>query len=295
MTHWQVIKLQRGEYSCEILANYGAALNSYQFREKEFIDGYLNPQETIAQKYKGVILAPFPNRVAKAKYSFQKKAYTLAINREKEGLALHGLLYDKPFEVIQGSQHKVKLSYNYKGTEAGFPFCFTLNVSYTLNNDGSLLVKSEVENKGEQMPFGLGWHPYFTMSQSIDECVLQMPAAKKLRLDKALIPTGELLPFTSERESLMLVEHHFDDCFELSQNGDGIIRLIDAKFSLEIKGVNLNEFPYFQIYTPKNRSSIALEPMTCAPNAFNNQMGLIILEPNEKRSYAYQLKAAYAN
>ncbi|MFT5306684.1 MAG: aldose 1-epimerase [Chitinophagales bacterium] len=286
-----VIGLQLGEYSCEIIANYGAALRSYKFRETEFVDGYSQPIEIEKQKYKGVILAPFPNRIAEARYAFQKEDYKLAINREKEGLALHGLLYQKPFEVVQQKGHEAILRYNYTGLEEGYPFPFSLTVTYSLKKDGCLKISSTAENKGEYMPFGLGWHPYFKMNSSVDYLKLEMPPCLHVELNESLLPTRELKPFNTEKCILNLAEHNFDDCFQLSSSDDLSFKLMSDQFELQLSAESLKEFPYFQLYTPKDRKSIAIEPMTCAPDAFNNEMGLIVLKPFEKRTFTYEIRA----
>ena len=75
----QTVIIQNGNYLAEILPNYGAAINAYKFNGLNFIDGYAHVQEIDQQKYKGVILAPFPNRLAAAQYNFENKSYTLPV------------------------------------------------------------------------------------------------------------------------------------------------------------------------------------------------------------------------
>ena len=290
---WNVVQLQQGEYSCKILASYGASLISYKHLDYEFVEGYTQAEEIQNQKYRGVILAPFPNRVARAQYTFKNEDYHLAVNREKEGLALHGLLYDQAFGVDLQSEGRVVLSFNYSKKKEGYPFLFSLIVSYELKSDGSLNISTTVENKEDKMPFGLGWHPYFKMNESIDDLTFEFPPSRKIELDRSLIPTGNHLPFNSVPKTLDLSLHQFDDCFELLSEESIGFKLIGRHYILEIKGGSLEEFPFFQIYTPKNRTSIAIEPMTCAPDAFNNQMGLMILNPMEKRTFSYKIKACH--
>ncbi len=44
------------------------------------------------------------------------------------------------------------------------------------------------------------------------------------------------------------------------------------------------KYNYLQVFIPPSKKSIAVEPMTCAADAFNNKMGLIILNP--KKSFS---------
>jgi len=286
----EVVSLTNGKYSCEVLASYGAALNSYQFQGVEFIAGYTDFSETITQKYRGVVLAPFPNRTAEGKYSFLGKEFSLPINRPKEALALHGFLYDKTFVVLNQTKSKVVLQYNYNASLKAFPFSFTLTVSYEILTNGVLSITTEVENTGlHKMPFGSGWHPYFKIDECIDGMFLQLPACKKMEL-KNNIPTEKIQHFLEEETTLNLANYHFDDCFIFNQNQVNI-KLIGDEYLLKINAKGQDNYPFFQIYTPKDRASIAIEPMTCAPNAFNNKIGLIELEANEKASFCYNILA----
>jgi aldose 1-epimerase len=291
----ELIKLENGSFSSQILANYGAALNSYCLGETEFIDGYRSPENIINQQYKGVILAPFPNRVAQAEYIFNQKNYVLDVNRAKEGLALHGFLYKCSFDILEQSKTHCKLFYQYKASENGFPFPFELEIEYNLKIDGRLEVASKIKNTGSvKMPFGLGWHPYFKIGESIDALQLNFPAAKQLELDNAKIPTGNITDFTQKAKCLNLKDYSFDDCFSLSNQGINSFVLQGDNVQLEISA-DSTHFPFFQIYTPKDRGTIAIEPMTCAPNAFNNEIGIKVLSPQELVTAIYYVKASSIN
>ena len=52
------------------------------------------------------------------------------------------------------------------------------------------------------------------------------------------------------------------------------------------------KYNYLQVFIPPLRNSIAIEPMTCNTDAFNNKEGLIILEPDQqfKASYGVSIK-----
>lgn len=262
------IKIENKEYSCSILVQYGAALNSYKLNKKEFVFGYNNFSETNTQKYKGVILAPFPNRIAEAKYTFEGKDFKLPINREKEALAMHGFLYNKSFQLIKQEQNAVILQYDYSATISAYPFPFIVMVAYELLENGLLKIKTVLRNTGDnKMPFGTGWHPYFKIDTSINTMQLKMPACQQLEL-KNNIPTGSIIDFLKNESILNLKEHHFDDCFVFNTKNKIDIQLIGKEYQLNISAKCPNNYPYFQIYTPSTRDSIAIEPMTCAPNAF---------------------------
>lgn len=290
MFRFQKILLQQGDYSCEILANYGAALQSYQYKGLECIAGYEHEDELEAQAYKGVVLAPFPNRVEKANYTFENTAYVLPINRAKEGLALHGFLYNKVFQVENQTENCVQLNYHYMGDVVGFPFPFQLNIFYFLTKEGALHIKTAVLNTGKlPLPFGTGWHPYFQLGETIDALQLDFPACQQMELLPNLIPTGKLLPFLEKSTLLHLKECHWDDCFYFEKEQEAKFVLKSAQLDLHIE--NESGYPYFQIFTPKDRKSIAIEPMSCAPNAFNNKLGIAEIAPVSQQVFSYKIFA----
>lgn len=291
----QAVLLRNGDVEVEVLPNYGAAVNAYTFNGHNFIDGYSSPEEIAKQQYKGVILAPFPNRLAAAQYEFEDETYTLPINRAKESLALHGFLYNEPFEIIQQLDNELTLYYLYDAMEAGYPFKFALMINYILHSDGRLEVQSGVENLGPTMPFGLGWHPYFKMDVDVDDLELAFPESDLILLDDRKIPTGETVPYEVIGDALNMKDEHFDDCFVLKQSGANQFKVKSKQYDLLIHSPSLNDFGYFQLYTPPNRRSVAVEPMTCAPNAFNNGMGLHLIPAKQKVQFNYSIQAKRRN
>ncbi|MEZ4979433.1 MAG: aldose 1-epimerase, partial [Chitinophagales bacterium] len=254
---FNILYLRNADYSCEIISNYGACINSYKFKDREFISGYQSIEEVSLQQYKGVLLAPFPNRIAKAKFSFDDQHHALTINRAKEGLALHGFLYDKEFRLIEKDADKLILAYDYDGDAAGYPFPFSIAVSYYLEEQGLLRIKTHISNEGKQrLPFGLGWHPYFQMESIIDDLSLSFPSSSYLELDEKLIPTGELKAFAEKQKILRLDNQNYDTCFLLDSQDSASFILSDKTMDLHISTPSIEHFPYFQIYTAKDRKSI---------------------------------------
>jgi aldose 1-epimerase len=80
-------------------------------------------------------------------------------------------------------------------------------------------------------------------------------------------------------------QYTFDTCFTVdTSSGVASVKLHSATDNLEIEAwqeTGPDKYNYVQIYTPPSRSSIAIEPMTCMPDAFNNRQGLVVLEPKQ--------------
>ena len=141
------------------------------------------------------------------------------------------------------------------------------------------------------MPFGIGWHPYFTLQKQADELQLQLPACNHLRVDERLIPTGNREPFREFQTFHSIGSRSFDDAFECTSNaGYFETKLRDPQTGGIITLQQNAVFKYLQVYTPLERSSIALEPMTCPANAFNSGEGLITLKSGESFEGQISLK-----
>jgi len=136
------------------------------------------------------------------------------------------------------------------------------------------------------MPFGYGWHPYFFTPEKIDNYTLVLPASKKLINDKNLIPTGQFEEFDMFQEPKPIKTKSFDSCFQRLKSSPILLSNMAKQYTIE---VNLGNFDYFQLYTPLERDCIAIEPQSSAPNAFNNKLGLLYLNPKEKKEFEFKI------
>ncbi|MEO6722846.1 MAG: aldose 1-epimerase [Ferruginibacter sp.] len=245
--------------------------------------------------FKSCKLSPFACRINNAHYRFGEKEYT--IDKFLLGTsALHGLLYDAPFTITNQSANDacatVSLDYKYRGDDKGYPFLYDCLVHYTLGKENLLNIRTEIINRDKGLiPIQDGWHPYFNLGDKIDDMQLEFQAKEILVSDDRLIPTGALLPYHEFDALKKIGSTSFDDCFTLSFAECQplcVLRSPVKKIQCEIYPGK--EYPYLQIYTPEHRNSIAFENLSAAPDAFNNKMGLIILEPEEKMIFATSYK-----
>jgi len=289
-----------GSFKLGILNDYGATLNRLEipFKNENFnlVKGY-NVKDDFKKAYRGVLLAPFPNRIKNGQYTFDGKTYQLPINRPKENNALHGFLYNEPFEVIENSTSSnnsiLILQNDYDGGIEGFPFKFKTTITYVWDAPYLLKVSIAVTNTDNKlMPLGLGWHPYFQFPQSINNITLKMDSKNKFLVDGQMIPSLETEPYTSFIKTKKIGAANFDDCFELNDINVAHQTVLTDKLndiSLTIEQ-DTSAFKYLQVYTAPARDCIAIEPMTCIPDAFNNQLGLKKLKPNEIYNCTYTIR-----
>lgn len=285
--------------SLKLLPELGGIPNALHFNIRDYdvniLEGYENSEVAAnIEGYRNAWLIPFPNRLKDAKYTFQEELYELPMNWPQEQHAIHGLFYNKPFELIEKELSSDKailvFSYRYDGSIKGYPFVCETKIQYELGVD-YLNCTLEIINKGySEMPIAAGWHPYFKFGHSIDKCNLSLSAAEQVLVDERMLAKGyQKNPFSEK--SFSLRDQHFDTGFKFSSEQKPFsTRLYSENFGASLVLWQDASFPFVQVYTPKDRNSIAIEPMSCNINAFNNQDGLSVLEPNASFKGQFGLK-----
>jgi len=240
---------------------------------------------------RGNNLTPFPNRIDAGKYTFKGEAYALPIN-PRHGHAIHGFVFDKGFSVLEQKSDALsanaRIEYASSGTE-GYPFAFTNIVEYALNEEGFTCTTS-IRNDGEQaMPVGQGWHPYFSLGGKVDDYLLKLPVSEELLVNDVMIPTGKKVEARAFRNPEQVGHTELDTGYKVTDEEDtAVTEISNGELVLKIwQEVGKGKYNFLQAYIPKDRNSIAIEPMTCPANAFNSGEGLIVLEPGQ------ELKASY--
>jgi aldose 1-epimerase len=295
-----------GEY-VTILPEFGGSVNSLVLKQNEellnIIDGYHSVEDitkNLITSFKGSNLYPFPNRIEGGKYAFKGHTYHLICNFPQENNAIHGLVYDKVFELIskEDGDFACNLILRHITTEtiSGYPFENMIEIHYKWDEQNQFECTTKITNLSDgSMPVGQGWHPYYTAGNvSVDELYIQFPSKEILDLNEKGIPTGKKSLYKNFNSLSQLGKTNFDSCFVLdSESENAEITIENRKENITYKiwqQTGINKYNYLQVYTPPSRTSIAIEPMTCAPNAFNTGDGLIVLAPQERISFVWGIK-----
>lgn len=278
-----LIKNEKLSFQSIIYPNLGASLQKLSSKNTEIIDGISNTLEGLndyKNTCKSAFLFPFPNRISDGKYEFNNKEYELDCNEITLNNALHGHIYDKPFSIknIEATESSaiVALQYADKGKTKGFPFPYQVEIVYTFS-PRKIVINFQVFNHGEKsFPFGIGWHPYFK-TNNLGSSYLDFEAETQYALNEKMIPKNEIpLRF---KTPLLIKNIFLDDCFITNKPQ---VSFICDTYKIGMEFSSKTEKYYLQVYTPPKRDCVAIEPMTCAPNSFNNKNGLLVLKPNEK-------------
>ncbi len=278
-----IIKNEKINFNSAVYPSLGASLQKLSLNSVEIINGISNNFEGLndyKNTYKSAFLFPFPNRISEGKYEFDQTKYELDCNEKALNNALHGHIYDKPFSVksIETSENNaiVSLYYAYEGKTKGFPFPYQIEIVYTFSIR-KIAINFNVINTGKKsFPFGIGWHPYFK-AENLNLSTLDFESETQYFLNRNMIPLNEIpLKFKTP----LLIENTFlDDCF-ITNKPNASFKC--EAYSIAMDFTSISKKNYLQVYTPPTRDCIAIEPMTCSPNSFNNKNGLQILNPNEK-------------
>ncbi|HEX2703538.1 MAG TPA: aldose 1-epimerase family protein [Solirubrobacteraceae bacterium] len=284
------IELSHGDQQA-VVVEVGAGLRSYRVGGREIIDGY--GVEEICSAARAQPLTPWPNRVQDGVYEWSGTRHQLDITEPELNNAIHGLTMWRNWTVSERTNSRVVLSQTLHPVP-GYPFALAIEANYELADDG-LTVTLSARNEGEvACPYGQGWHPYFRPPglEQIDECVVTLPAATRLLVDERLIPVGaEATAGTAFdfRAARTLGDLKLDDCFlDLDRGEDGLTRATVAGPAGSTTIWADETYGYLQVFSgdaleqPRRRRGLAIEPMTCAANAFVSGVSLIQLEPGER-------------
>lgn len=270
-----------------VVTEVGATLRSYTVGEAEVVDGFRIDEPSSAGR--GQVLAPWPNRLDGGRYAFEGLEGRAPIDEPELGNAIHGLVRWLPWSMASMTEDAVSLACVLHAQPA-YPWRFELGIDYRLGVDG-LRVGIRATNGSDRVaPFGLGFHPYVTVGVPVDEVRLTMPAARRLVTDERALPVGEEDVAGSEfdfRPGRAIGATRLDTCYSgLRRDDDGRVR---ARVESEERAVEVwadEGFGYLQAYTgdtlepaSRRRQAIALEPMTCPPNALASGVDVIRLEP----------------
>lgn len=280
-----------GKDHCTLVPAFGATVIDLKLNEQVVLDTYDNADEMLAyRRMKSALLFPFPNRLKEGRYIWNNDAYQFFINDSITGNALHGFGLDKKFVIVKQESSERGCSctcrYEYNGELPAYPFPFTMEVKYVLESEGRFFVKMSFYNDGaEAIPVGLGWHPYFKIGKIIDDLTMKISPCEMIGVDQQMIPTGKRYEYDEFATTKKIGSTVLDNCFYFFENKNRKAEVVLASEETEIRfwqKTGEGQLNYMQIFTHPDRQSIALEPMSCNVNAFNNGEGLAVLLPNEK-------------
>lgn len=259
----------------------------YSVADRDVLDGY--GVDAMATAGRGQVLIPWPNRLQDGRYEFEGRRHQLPLSEPEHSNAIHGLVRWTVWSVAERDPHRVQMEYQLH-PQPGYPFSLAVSIEYLLSEEG-LRVRTTAVNVGaDPCPYGCGAHPYLTVgTETVDPVVLRVPARAVLQADRRGIPTGVTpvdgtdYDFRRPRPiAATKLDHGFTD-LERGEDGLARVELVDPDTGIALALWVDQNYPYVMLFTGDRpdieRRGLAVEPMTCPPNAFRSGEDLIRLEP----------------
>lgn len=290
-------RLERAN-AAAVVASLGGALRSYTVDGTQLVETY--PDESIPPSAAGILLAPWANRIAGARWQLDGQEQQLDVTEPKLQNAIHGLLRNTGYTAVEKTAHSVLLSAEIF-PQHGYPFHLIHEVLYSLDSDGGLRVRQSLANlSAGRAPFALGAHPFLRLGEvPSEDLVLRVDAAAKLTTDTSLIPTGQVPADGADdlRSGKRVGTLDLDAAFTGLTPRDGAFRhVLTAPDGRSVQLWAGPDFDYVHVFVtdkfPGRRCAVALEPMTAPANCFNSGDGLRWLEPGARFSAEWGIRAA---
>jgi len=240
------------------------------------------------------LLHPWANRLAAAHYRAAGREVQLDLSSPLLHLDGHGLpMHGVPWPLLAWELSEARpdglvawLKWDRSELLAIFPFRHRLEMAATLRPDGLTLETTLAAGSEGSVPVSFGFHPYFGLPDlPRAQWRLELPAMRTLALDQRGIPTGMEEPFSGF--DTQLGELNFDDGFALPEER--------ASFSIMGGGRRisidfLSGYRYAQVFAPKGKDYVALEPMTAPTSALTSGRGLQLVKPSEQFRAAFRIR-----
>jgi len=283
-----------------VVTEVGATLRTYVKGGLSVIEGFAG--EEVPTGARGQLLYPWPNRIGEGEWTFSGRSARPSVDDLTHATAIHGLVRWRPFRIDAVNQNRCVMSLLLHPSPA-YPFLSEVSVAYHLGSLGLTVTTTVTNRDGVPLPFGVGFHPYLAVTTpTIEGALLEVPAKSYVAVDERQLPTGEILPLAgqqldfSTRKSLS--GHELDVTYtDLLRDDSGlaVATLQDGEGGEIDLSVDRN-FPYLQVYTGdglekgRRRTSVAIEPMTCPPDALRSGKDVVILEPGQHWAGSWRLR-----
>lgn len=293
------------------IASVGASLRSLTYDGRDLVVPF--DADELRPAYRGTTLAPWPNRVVDGIHRFDGIEHQLPLTEPNRGHALHGLLSWVDWNVAEVSDDAVTLSATVTA-QAGYPWWLVVSTTFRLGAEGLTQTVRATNLSDTPAPWGTGPHPYLVAGPgALDEWSLTLPADTVLEVTPDRLSPVGLAPVGVDAARFDFREERVLGAVEIDHAYTGLIRDADARATVTVTdpsgtGVAMSwgdECSWVQIHTadlpagpgtPGHRAGLAVEPMTCAPDAFNDDAydfntGVVSLDPGASYEAGWTISA----
>ena len=284
------LHLNSGQLRCDIRPDLGGCMAGLWWGDVPVLRSTSGSALTSARLAGSYPLVPFSNRVGQAQLVWAGTSHPLVQNNAAEPHAIHGVGWQRPWEVLDESDQFALLSYQHKA-DAAWPFAFDTSQAFRLSEGALEITLSMTNQSATPAPAGLGWHPYFVKRASSH---LRFDASGRWEMGADKLPTQRVTATGLDTACAAL---DVDHCFEGWQ---GEALLVDDQLRVRIA----SSLKHLVVFTNATRDFVAIEPVSHVNNAANlmasghwsaDELGLRVLQPGESMSAVMSIRVEDAS
>jgi aldose 1-epimerase len=267
----------------------GGGLRSYSVGGAEILDGYA--EEELCPAGAGQLLMPWPNRIRDGHYRHGGQALQLPLSEPSLHNAIHGLVRWLSWHPVRQEDGLLVVECVLE-PQLGYPWRLALRVEYRLDERGLTVTHHVANRSADTAPFGVGTHPYLRIpGLPVDELTLTVPARTRLLVDGRMLPIGAAkvaggeFDFTEPRRiGALELDTAFGDLVRDDEGGSTVTISVPDGRAVHVWADR--NFHWWQLFTAhtltgeRHRRAVAIEPMTCPPDAMRSGRDLIELAPD---------------
>lgn len=280
--------IESGGYRA-VVTESGGALRTLTCAGRDLVDGFAADARSSGGR--GQLLMPWPNRVRDGRYSWRGTDLQLPLTEPSRHNASHGLVRWAAWAPVEHAADSVTLRVRLMA-QTGYPWTLQLDVTYAVGESGLVVTQSAENLSGRAAPYASGAHPYLRAGPGpVDGWELTCPASVRGLSDpERLLPAGrEDVAGTAYdfREARPVGDARLNHAFTaLATDADAVATttLLDPATGTGVALWVDRHHRWLMLYSADDvpataRRSLAVEPMTAGPDAFNTGADLVCLEP----------------
>lgn len=286
----EILSLARGAGRCDILPQVGGCIGAWSLNGQQMLReasaaalAARNPYGTA-----GFPLVPFSNRIGEGRFAWDGKQFALARNFPPEPHAIHGVGFERPWQVLNRGGDWALLALLHR-PDSGWPWAFEARQRIALTDDALTLDLSAVNLEAQPVPLSFGHHPYIPRRGarlSFHAQGVWLPGEDGLPTES--VAPGGSLDFSKGRG---VEQAEVDHCFSGWSRAAYIV-WPDKAQALEITASA--GLPNAVVYSDRELDAFCFEPVAHVNNALNRQDGscaMPVIEPGASFSASIRFRA----
>ena len=263
----QGLELQHGTWRLVLRPDLGGCIAGLWLGDVPVLRSTPAPELATVRLAGSYPLVPFSNRIGQAELIWNGTSHPLVKNFAGEEHAIHGLGWQRPWEVLESDDSFAMLSLEHKA-DADWPFAFDCSQTFRLGDEGLEMTLSMTNQSQVPAPAGLGWHPFLVKRP---DSHLRFAATGRWEMGTDRLPTVRK---TSRGLDVDCANLDSDHCFD---GWTGDVEMQDAVLHTRM----VSGLQRLVVFTNSTKDFVAVEPVSHVNNAIN----LVAQSQDPKRTF----------